>query len=118
MDSNYDDETATDGSQDEITKLRLENQALQLLLREHLIRSVFVQAEDDDEVSSTRRFRPTNRNTLPQAPAVQNHSKAQSEGRATEKGNSVHIATPDVPTVHQRQSVFKRLTEKDSGPKV
>ena len=89
-----------------------------MLLREHLNKSVSVQAEDGDQVSSTRRFRPADRNALPPAPAVQNHSKAESEGRVMEKGKDVHIATSDIPTVHQRQSVFQRLTEKDSGPKV
>ena len=42
MDSNYNDETAADGSQSELTQLRLENQALQLLLREHLNKSISV----------------------------------------------------------------------------
>ena len=118
VENNYDDGMSGEESQGEITKLRLENQALQLLLREQLKKSISLQAEDGDEVSSTRRFRPTNRSTLPPVPPVQNHSKAQSEGPVTEKGKGVHIATPNIPTVHQRQSVFERLTEKDSGPKV
>ena len=35
MDSNYADSVAADNSQTEITKLRIENQALQMLLKEH-----------------------------------------------------------------------------------
>ena len=102
VDSNYNDGTVAHESQDEITKLRLENHALQLLLREHLNRSEYVQAEDGDEVSSTRRVRPTERNIVPPALVVQNQTKAQSEGRIAEKNKAVHIATPDVPVVPQR----------------
>lgn len=40
MDSNYNNDTTADGSQSELIILRLENQALQLLLREHMNKSV------------------------------------------------------------------------------
>ena len=69
MDSNYNDETAASGSQSELTRLRLENQALQLLLKEHLNKSISVQEEEDgDEVSSTRQALPTKENTIPLTP--------------------------------------------------
>lgn len=58
VDSNYNDDIAVDGSQSELTKLRLENQALQLLLRENLNKST-LQNEDDTEVSSTRWIVPS-----------------------------------------------------------
>ena len=99
MDSNYNDSTGADGSQDEITKLRLENQALQLFLREHLNRFVSVQAEDGDKVSSTRRVLPAKRNAVPLAPMVQHQTTAQSDCRIADKGKGVHIATPEVHVV-------------------
>ena len=52
VDNNYDDVMAREESQDKNTKPRLENQALQLLLRKQLNKYISVQAEDGDEVSS------------------------------------------------------------------
>ena len=66
VDSNYNDKTAAGGSQSELTRLRLENQALQLLLKEHINKFISVQEEEDgDEVSSTRRALPAKKNTIP-----------------------------------------------------
>ena len=119
MDSNYNDDTAADDLQSELTNLRLKNHALQLLLREHLNKFVSVQEEENgDEVSSTQRTLPTKKNTIPLASMVQNQTKAQSKGRVAEKVKAVYISTPEVLVVPQRQSVFERISEKDSGPKV
>lgn len=59
MYSNYNDQNvaATD-SQSELTKLRLENQALQMLLKEYLKKNALLNDDDDTEASSTRRAVP------------------------------------------------------------
>lgn len=65
VDNNYNEDTTTDDSQSELTKLRLENQTLQLLLREHLNKSTIQNDENDTESSSTQQVMPSKNKTNP-----------------------------------------------------
>lgn len=116
VDSNYNENIVVDGSRSEFTRLRLENQAFQLLLREHLNKSVsYQEKENGTEVLFTRQANPAKNNTTPAPtiPIVQNQRQSQSVGQITEKAKAVHILTPKVPVVPQRQ-----LSENDPDPKV
>lgn len=119
VDSNYNNDTAADGSQSELTGLRLENQALQLLLKQQLNKFISRQEEKDGtEVSSTRRADLAKKNTTPPIPIVQNKKQAQNKGRLADKAKAVHISTPEISVIPQRPSVFERLSENDSGSNI
>lgn len=63
-----DPSTAVAGSENEITKLRLNNQALQALLKEHLRKSASRNEEEDTAASSTKQPQPSKINKTPEIP--------------------------------------------------
>lgn len=86
LDSNYDDDMAADDFESELTRLWLENQALQL----HLCKFVSQQEEaDGTEASSTWWAVPPRESTVPPIPVFQNQAQAQKEGWLAEKAKAV-----------------------------
>lgn len=84
VDSNYNDNiTTADGSDDELTRLKTDNQALQLMLERHMKKSGLMEVNNDTAASSTKQNPPETRNV-----------NDPTEGWASEKGKAIDVTTP------------------------
>lgn len=114
VDSNYNEHSAAvSGSESELTKLRIKNQALQELLKGHLLKTALQNDEDDTATSSITLPEKTN-NTI--TPEILHTHTTQTEARIAKK-EVIQILTLEIPVVTERQSIFERLSIKDASPK-
>lgn len=111
MDNNYNMVSIVVGDMEsELTKLRLENKALHLLLREHLKKYVFRNNEDETEASLAQTQSPKSHNNNSTVPEIPPPAPTQTEVRIAEKAKAIQITTPEISVVTQRQSVFDRIS--------
>lgn len=89
VNNNYAKSVEEGDSQSELTKLKLKNKVIQLLLNEHLKRQIQQIQENETEASLTRHFTPPNNNHTALAPAIPPSAPIYTESRAAEKVKAV-----------------------------
>lgn len=117
VDSSYNEYSATvGGSKSELTKLRIENQDLQALLNEHLLKIALQTEEDDTEASSTQWAVLPKNNPPPNSYYLSSSWNPQwkpiswkNEGRST--------ANSGGSSGHTKAKCFWEVSTKDISPK-
>ena len=122
VDSNYDDPSLEVGEHDSETvrQLKLQNKALFQLLKNQLKTAASSRTndeEDDTAASSTKLPQPHAAKPTSKGKGALHAAPSKTQTRFAEKSQGIPIAVPE-DSEAPRVSVFNRLTDKSSAPKV